>query len=233
MIHRDVENIYRHMEEEGLGPFEAALKESRNRFTIISIHAVSLIAVFVPVLLMAASWAASQRICRRGDVAIVASPLCMTLTPMLASRILSRRGRREANRTEPAFRGGVRRPHAPTAEPCRPACAINRGCSHCFCHAGRHGLAHRGDAEGALPQRTSGSSRLPTEARQDVSFEAMSACKGRSPTLIASRHTLAGVASIVVEMHSTMAGFSSSSSLPPSVRDCARCWPTFAATPRI
>ena len=47
-----LENIYRHMEEEGLGAFEAALKGSREiGFTIVSIT-VSLVAVFIPVLLM-------------------------------------------------------------------------------------------------------------------------------------------------------------------------------------
>ena len=47
-----LENIYRHMEEDGLGPFEAALKGSREiGFTIISIT-FSLIAVFIPLLLM-------------------------------------------------------------------------------------------------------------------------------------------------------------------------------------
>src|SRR6185503_17743469 len=47
-----LENIYRHMEVDGLGPFEAALKGSREiGFTIVSITA-SLVAVFIPVLLM-------------------------------------------------------------------------------------------------------------------------------------------------------------------------------------
>ena len=47
-----LENIHRHMEEEGLDAFEAALKGSREiGFTIISIS-ISLVAVFIPVLLM-------------------------------------------------------------------------------------------------------------------------------------------------------------------------------------
>ena len=47
-----LENIVRHVEEDGMTPFEAALKGQREiGFTIISIT-VSLVAVFIPVLLM-------------------------------------------------------------------------------------------------------------------------------------------------------------------------------------
>ncbi|TJW63578.1 MAG: acriflavine resistance protein B, partial [Mesorhizobium sp.] len=47
-----LENIFRHMEEEGLSAFDAALKGAREiGFTIISIS-ISLVAVFIPVLLM-------------------------------------------------------------------------------------------------------------------------------------------------------------------------------------
>jgi hydrophobic/amphiphilic exporter-1 (mainly G- bacteria), HAE1 family len=55
-----VENIYRHVEE-GMTPFEAAFKGSREiGFTVLSIS-FSLIAVFIPLLLMGgqsdvASW---------------------------------------------------------------------------------------------------------------------------------------------------------------------------------
>jgi len=47
-----LENIFRHMEEDGLSAFEAALKGAREiGFTIVSIS-ISLVAVFIPVLLM-------------------------------------------------------------------------------------------------------------------------------------------------------------------------------------
>ena len=46
-----VENIYRHIED-GMNPLEAALKGSREiGFTVLSIS-VSLVAVFIPLLLM-------------------------------------------------------------------------------------------------------------------------------------------------------------------------------------
>ena len=85
-----VENIHRHMEEDGLGAFEAALKGSREiGFTIISIT-VSLVAVFIPVLLMGGI---IGRIFNEFavvvTVAIVASAfVSLTLTPMLAAKIL-------------------------------------------------------------------------------------------------------------------------------------------------
>src|SRR6185295_15321081 len=87
-----LENIYRHMEEEGLGAFEAALKGSREiGFTIISIT-VSLVAVFIPVLLMGGI---IGRIFNEFAVvvtmAIAASAfVSLTLTPMMAARILQR-----------------------------------------------------------------------------------------------------------------------------------------------
>ena len=86
-----LENIVRHMEEEGLGAFEAALKGSREiGFTIISIT-VSLVAVFIPVLLMGG---VVGRIFNEFavvvTVAIVASAfVSLTLTPMLCSQILA------------------------------------------------------------------------------------------------------------------------------------------------
>src|SRR4030088_2079807 len=84
-----LENIFRHIEH-GMRPFEAALKGAREiGFTIISIT-FSLIAVFIPVLLMGG-------IVGRGfrefsvtiAVAIVVSGfVSLTLTPMLCARVL-------------------------------------------------------------------------------------------------------------------------------------------------
>jgi hydrophobic/amphiphilic exporter-1 (mainly G- bacteria), HAE1 family len=83
-----LENIVRHVEE-GMTPFEAALKGSGEiGFTILSIT-VSLIAVFIPVLLMGG---VVGRIFNEFavvvSIAIVASALVsLTLTPMLAARL--------------------------------------------------------------------------------------------------------------------------------------------------
>ncbi|MGN6582514.1 MAG: efflux RND transporter permease subunit [Rhizobiaceae bacterium] len=86
-----LENIFRHMEEDGLPAFQAALKGSREiGFTIISIS-ISLVAVFIPVLLMGG---VIGRIFNEFavvvTVAIIASMfVSLTLTPMLCSRLLT------------------------------------------------------------------------------------------------------------------------------------------------
>src|SRR5207245_11624279 len=84
-----LENIVRHIEH-GMRPFEAALKGAREiGFTIISIT-FSLIAVFIPVLLMGGI---VGRVFREFavtvSVAIVVSGfVSLTLTPMLCARVL-------------------------------------------------------------------------------------------------------------------------------------------------
>jgi HAE1 family hydrophobic/amphiphilic exporter-1 len=84
-----LENIVRHIEE-GMTPFDAALKGSREiGFTIISIT-VSLVAVFIPVLLMAG---VVGRIFHEFAIVVVmaiaaSAFVSLTLTPMLCSRML-------------------------------------------------------------------------------------------------------------------------------------------------
>ena len=101
-----LENIVRHIEE-GMQPFEAALKGSREiGFTIISIT-VSLVAVFIPVLLMGG---VVGRVFHEFAVvvtmAIAASAfVSLTLTPMLCARLL------KPMRHGPT-RGGAARPRA-------------------------------------------------------------------------------------------------------------------------
>ncbi|MBX6426617.1 MAG: multidrug efflux RND transporter permease subunit [Variibacter sp.] len=95
-----LENVVRHVEG-GMRPFEAALKGSREiGFTIVSIT-FSLIAVFIPVLLMGGI---VGRIFREFavtiSVAIVVSGfVSLTLTPMLCARVL--RGHHEAAERRP------------------------------------------------------------------------------------------------------------------------------------
>jgi HAE1 family hydrophobic/amphiphilic exporter-1 len=84
-----LENIVRHIEG-GMKPFEAALKGSREiGFTIVSIT-FSLIAVFIPVLLMGGM---VGRVFREFAVSIavaiiVSGFVSLTLTPMLCARVL-------------------------------------------------------------------------------------------------------------------------------------------------
>jgi multidrug efflux pump subunit AcrB len=84
-----VENIYRHIEE-GLSPAEAARKGAGEiGFTVISIS-ISLVAVFIPLLLMGG---VVGRLFREFSVTVSAAILVsmvisLTLTPMLSSRFM-------------------------------------------------------------------------------------------------------------------------------------------------
>src|SRR5207302_1621974 len=84
-----VENIYRHIEN-GVAPFEAALKGSREiAFTVLSIS-VSLVAVFIPLLLMGGIMG---RVFREFAVTVtaaiaVSALVSLTLGPMLCSRFM-------------------------------------------------------------------------------------------------------------------------------------------------
>ena len=86
-----VENIYRHIEH-GAAPFEAALKGSREiGFTVLSIS-LSLIAVFIPLLLMGGI---IGRMFREFALTVTASIavsalVSLTLAPMLCSRFMHR-----------------------------------------------------------------------------------------------------------------------------------------------
>ena len=86
-----VENIYRHIED-GQSPFEAALKGSREiGFTVLSISC-SLIAVFIPLLLMGGI---IGRLFREFALTVTASIavsalVSLTLAPMMCARFMQR-----------------------------------------------------------------------------------------------------------------------------------------------
>jgi multidrug efflux pump len=100
-----LENISRHMEE-GMPRFEAALKGAREvGFTVISMS-LSLIAVFIPILLMGGI---VGRLFREFAITLSVAILCsllisLTLTPMMCARLLR-----------------VKRGHEPADESGRPA----------------------------------------------------------------------------------------------------------------
>jgi HAE1 family hydrophobic/amphiphilic exporter-1 len=93
-----LENIVRHMES-GMHPFEAALKGAKEiSFTIVSIS-FSLIAVFIPVLLMGGM---VGRVFREFAVTItiaivISAFISLTLTPMLCARVLKTHHEGEQN----------------------------------------------------------------------------------------------------------------------------------------
>ena len=84
-----LENIVRHIEE-GMKPMEAALKGAGEiGFTIVSIS-ISLVAVFIPLLLMGGI---VGRLFREFAITVsitilVSAIVSLTLTPMMASRFL-------------------------------------------------------------------------------------------------------------------------------------------------
>ena len=105
-----LENIVRHIEG-GMRPFEAALKGAREiGFTIISIT-FSLIAVFIPVLLMGGM---VGRVFREFAVSIavaiiVSGFVSLTLTPMLCARSQGASRGRETERRAAHLRGDVQK----------------------------------------------------------------------------------------------------------------------------
>ena len=126
-----LENIVRHIEG-GMRPFEAALKGAREiGFTIISIT-FSLIAVFIPVLLMGGM---VGRVFREFAVTIAVAIIMsgfvsLTLTPMLCARVLRAPSRgREAEHRAARVRGDVQRLAARLRVDARQgAAATSRSC---------------------------------------------------------------------------------------------------------
>jgi len=105
-----LENIYRHVEE-GMSPMEAALKGAGEiGFTIISIS-VSLVAVFIPLLLMGGI---VGRLFREFAVTVtltigVSVIISLTLTPMLCSRFLKDQHKTKHGRLYQLFEAGFDR----------------------------------------------------------------------------------------------------------------------------
>jgi hydrophobic/amphiphilic exporter-1 (mainly G- bacteria), HAE1 family len=173
-----LENIVRHMEEEGKNAFEAALAGSREiGFTILSIS-VSLVAVFIPVLLMGG---VIGRIFNEFAVVVTVSILIsmfvsLTLTPMMASRVL---GGNEDNSHAPTGISGslergfeaVLRGYGRTLDFC-----IKYSIVIFLVFLATIGLSvylFTTIPKGFFPQEDIGQLQVSTQARLDISFEAM------------------------------------------------------------
>jgi multidrug efflux pump subunit AcrB len=104
----EVENVYRHIEK-GASPLEAALTDSGEiRFTVLSISA-SLIAVFIPLLLMSGI---IGRLFREFALTVTASIVVsafvsLTLAPMLCSRFMRPRSDGHGRPTAPSKPGST------------------------------------------------------------------------------------------------------------------------------
>ncbi|MER9574240.1 efflux RND transporter permease subunit [Mesorhizobium sp. M0189] len=175
-----LENIFRHMEEDGLSAMEASLKGAREiGFTIISIS-ISLVAVFIPVLLMGG---VIGRIFNEFAVVVTVAILAsmfvsLTLTPMLCSRLLSlskaeqKAAHGEGHRQNVFMRG------------------YDRLLTFCLRHnflvflvflvtAGLSVWLIQISPKGFFPQEDIGQVSVTTIARQDISFDAMVKLQGQ------------------------------------------------------
>jgi hydrophobic/amphiphilic exporter-1 (mainly G- bacteria), HAE1 family len=172
-----LENIVRHIEE-GMQPFEAALKGSREiGFTIISIT-VSLVAVFIPVLLMGG---VVGRVFHEFAVvvtmAIAASAfVSLTLTPMLCARLLKplRHGPARVGLLDRVLEGGFNAMLAvydATLKFClrfKPIMLLVF-----FATVAATVWMYLAIPKGFFPQEDTGMLSVSTEAREDISFSAM------------------------------------------------------------
>ncbi|MFL4989117.1 MAG: efflux RND transporter permease subunit [Microvirga sp.] len=170
-----LENIVRHVEE-GMSPFQAALKGSGEiGFTILSIT-VSLVAVFIPVLLMGG---VVGRIFNEFAVvvtiAIAASALIsLTLTPMLAARLPASHGAGGDAPKKNLFERGFDRVQAGYRVLLDLALRFRFTVFLIFLASVAATVAmFAAIPKGFFPTEDIGQLSVSTEARQDVSFPAM------------------------------------------------------------
>ena len=194
-----VENIMRHVEE-GMAPKEAAFLGAREiGFTIVSIT-LSLLAVFIPLLLMGGI---VGRLFREFSVTlsiaiVVSAVVSLTLTPTMASRLLHRRT-------------GERPTHfARVSE--RAFAALQKIYARCLDWILRHQLAallltlgtiaftvllYVVVPKGLFPQQDTGMLTGTTEAGQDVSFPAMKAYQEQLNAIVAADPDVEHVVSVL------------------------------------
>ena len=193
-----LENIVRHVEE-GMTPFEAALKGSGEiGFTILSIT-LSLVAVFIPVLLMGGVVGrVFHEFAVTVTIAIAASAfVSLTLAPMLSARLPERHGtagQNDRNLFERSF-DRVARGYAFLLDLClraRPLVFLVF-----LCTVAATVWMFREIPKGFFPQEDIGQLSIQTQARQDISFPAMLGLQAKAEAVIEHSPHVAHVASIV------------------------------------
>jgi HAE1 family hydrophobic/amphiphilic exporter-1 len=196
-----LENIVRHMEETGQGAFEAAIAGSKEiGFTIIAIS-LSLVAVFIPVLLMGGVIGKIfNEFAVVVTIAILASAfVSLTLTPMLAARLPDEarqdHGRRGIDALlERGFDATLR--------------GYGRLLSLCirarfpvllvfFATIGLTIYQVATVPKGFFPQEDIGQLQVTTQARPDISFAAMSSLQAKVEDVFARSPYVAHVASSI------------------------------------
>ena len=182
-----LENIIRHVED-GMAPFEAALKGSREvGFTILSISS-SLVAVFIPIFFMpGVIGLLFHEFAVIVSLAIVASAfVSLTLVPMLASRFLSD----EAHKKPPgalvrAFERGFDRLLAAYARSLEVALHHRRFVlAVAFASFALTAWLFVIAPKGFFPEEDIGQISASTEASEDTSFAAMVGLQDRAAAIV-------------------------------------------------
>jgi HAE1 family hydrophobic/amphiphilic exporter-1 len=193
-----LENIVRHIEE-GMKPMEAALLGSREiGFTIISITA-SLVAVFLPVLLMGGVVGKIfNEFAMVVTIAIVASSLIsLTLTPMLCARLPAHDPRADHRRkpvTERVF-DGVLLGYRFLLDLCLKAKPLVVVVFLLTVVATV--VMFNSINKGFLPTEDIGQISISTQARQDIAFPAMQALQNQVAAVVQNEPFVAHMSSSV------------------------------------
>ncbi|MCR6631840.1 MAG: efflux RND transporter permease subunit [Magnetospirillum sp.] len=202
-----LENIQRHVDD-GMPPFEAALKGAKEiGFTIVSIT-VSLIAVFIPILLMGG---VIGRVFHEFAVvvtmAIVLSALVsLTLTPAMCARWLRPEHAVKAGPVERALERGFDRVQG----------VYRLTLDWVLAHGALMGVATLATIvatvwlfgavpKGFFPIEDTGQIRVTTEASEDISFGALAELQQRVAAVIQADPAVAAVTSAVGTSGSTQA----------------------------
>jgi HAE1 family hydrophobic/amphiphilic exporter-1 len=190
-----LENIVRHIEE-GMAPFEAALTGSREvGFTIVSIT-LSLVAVFLPILLMGGIVGRIfNEFAMVVTISIIASSIVsLTLTPMLAARLPARKG--------PPPAGDHEERESRLVAGYRVALDFCLGAKPLillifFGTIVASIYLFETSPKGFLPQEDIGQLSVSTQARQDISFQDMLALQDKVDRILRAKPYVANTASVV------------------------------------
>jgi HAE1 family hydrophobic/amphiphilic exporter-1 len=197
-----LENIVRHMEQEGLGAFDAALAGAGEiGFTIVSIS-LSLVAVFIPVLLMGGVIGRIfNEFAMVVTIAILVSMfVSLTLTPMMASRLLGEAVNlsRQPKGLNTVLESGL---DAVVAGYGRllDLCLKFRFIILLLFLAtiGITVLVFSTIPKGFFPQEDIGQLQVSTQARQDISYEAMKVLQAEVADVFAKSPYVTHVANVV------------------------------------
>ncbi|MEW9900835.1 efflux RND transporter permease subunit [Chitinivorax sp. PXF-14] len=195
-----LENIVRYIEE-GMKPFEAALKGSREiAFTIMSIS-LSLVAIFIPIFFMQGTIGLLfHEFAVVVSLAVLSSAVVsLTLIPMLCARFLKSEhelGRENAltasfERGFQAVLGGYRRTLDWALGHQRLMLVVALA-TFVFT-----ALLFSAIPKGFFPTEDTGQIQVSTEARQDISYEAMVALQAQAAAIVRHNPAVAAVTSSI------------------------------------